>query len=821
MPPRNPLLIILLVHAALLCTSRAGQTIVDVHCDQVVQPVCNCLRGVCIEDVNHEIYGGLYSQMIFGESFQEPAAPADPEGFKSYGGNWNVRDNTIEIDGSDGPKLVSDHAPFTDGTVSADLMFADRMGQNAGLLLRLNHASIGPDAFTGYEVSVDPVHQSVRLARHRHNFELIKDVPCEVPVGRWFPLQVRLSGPVIAIRVDGNEVLRHDDGAELRSAGTVGLRAWHSRVKYRNLSITTGDRPQSLPFAQISSAGDVSGMWRPIRRGSAIAHFSLSNDDPFVGDQSQAIAFQAGEGEVGISNAGLNHWGLNFVDGKPYPGYVWVRAKAATPFAVALESADGSQIYSEQLLNIAAGDWHRVDFLLTPVEADRNGRFTLKLKSPGSLIVGHVFLQPGSWGRFKDLPVRGDIAGGLINQGVRAIRYGGSMVNSEGYRWKKMIGPRDRRPPYDGTWYKYSSNGWGVIDCLNFCEAAGIPVVPDLNVNESPQDLADFIDYVNGPSDSEWGKRRADDGHSATYHLRYLEIGNEERVDKSYADKFNAIADAVWKKDADITLVAGDFAYTRKITDPDHITGADSRISNMDGQRQILDFARQHKHQVWFDVHVWSEALRPSSNLLALPSYIDAIDKLAKGARHKVVVFELNANSHGQNRALANATAINTICRDNRIPMIISANALQPDGQNDNGWDQGLLFFNPSQVWLQPPGYVTQMQSRNELSNLLRCDVSEASHLDVTAKASANGKAVTLEVVNPGEAESVMIDLQGFTPTASTAKLTVMADLSDKTNTAAEPMRIHPFESDVPLDINARNLAHMFPPHSFSILRFE
>ena len=31
------------------------------------------LTGACIEDVNHEIYGGLYSQMIFGESFQEPA----------------------------------------------------------------------------------------------------------------------------------------------------------------------------------------------------------------------------------------------------------------------------------------------------------------------------------------------------------------------------------------------------------------------------------------------------------------------------------------------------------------------------------------------------------------------------------------------------------------------------------------------------------------------------------------------------------------------------------------------------------------------------
>jgi alpha-L-arabinofuranosidase len=40
------------------------------------------------------------------------------------------------------------------------------------------------------------------------------------------------------------------------------------------------------------------------------------------------------------------------------------------------------------------------------------------------------------------------------------LRYGGSMVNNDGYKWKKMIGPRDRRPPYAGHWYRYSSNGW-------------------------------------------------------------------------------------------------------------------------------------------------------------------------------------------------------------------------------------------------------------------------------------------------------------------------------------------------------------------------
>ncbi len=105
---------------------------------------------------------------------------------------------------------------------------------------------------------------------------------------------------------------------------------------------------------------------------------------------------------------------------------------------------------------VAGDDWQRLDFTLTPRGGDKAGRFALTLKQPGAVTLGHVFLQPGEWGRFQGLPVRRDVAAGLIDQGITVLRYGGSMVNDGGYRWKKMIGPRDRRPPYSGTWYRYS-----------------------------------------------------------------------------------------------------------------------------------------------------------------------------------------------------------------------------------------------------------------------------------------------------------------------------------------------------------------------------
>ncbi len=156
--------------------------------------------------------------------------------------------------------------------------------------------------------------------------------------------------------------------------------------------------------------------------------------------------------------------------------------------------------------------------------------------------------------------MRRDVAEGLIDQGITVLRYGGSMVNNAEYRWKKMIGPRDRRPPYAGHWYRYSSNGWGIVDFMDFCEAAGFEYIPAFNIDETPQDMADFIEYAKGPADSEWGRKRVADGHPKPYRLPYMELGNEERVDDEYAAKFEALAKAIWAKDRDVILVVGDFA---------------------------------------------------------------------------------------------------------------------------------------------------------------------------------------------------------------------------------------------------------------------
>ncbi|HEY3414919.1 MAG TPA: family 16 glycoside hydrolase [Armatimonadota bacterium] len=796
---------------------------IDVKADQVVHPVSRLLTGACLEDVNHEIYGGFYSQMVFGESFQEPPLPQPIAGFTPFGGQWNVRDGVVSIAGGDGPKLVSSHTPFGDASMSVDLLFKDRTGGNAGLVVRTTNPGVGADSFTGYEVSLDAARQMVILARHRRNFEPIEEAPCEVAVGKWIPLEVRLAGPAIEVLVDGKSVLRHDDGANALPAGTVALRAWQREASYRNLRVKAGDSTEPLAFEERGNPSEVSGMWRVLTRGNATGRCAIITENPFVGTQSQRLTFESGIGEFGVENQGLSRRGMNIVKGKPYTGSVWVRAGKPTTLFASLESRDGAEVYAERPLAVDGATWRHIDFSLTPNAADKAGRFSLKLKQPGSVEVGYAFLQPGEWGRFKKLPVRRDVAEGLIGQGITVMRYGGSMINHRDYRWKKMIGARANRPPSSGTWYPYSSNGWGIPDFMDYAEAAGCEYIPDFNVNETPQDMADFIEYAKGSVGSEWGRKRGGNGHRPPYSLKYIELGNEERVDDNYYRKFKGLAEAIWAADPDITIVVGDFQYEEPIRDPFNIRGADSGITTLAAQQKILRLAKQHDREVWFDLHVFTEGPRPGPSLAGMFSYIDALGRIADGARFKVVVFELNAGNHAQKRALANALAINAIERDGRLPVVTSANCLQPDGQNDNGWDQGLLFLNPSQVWLQPPGYVTQMLARNYLPQLVKCEVTPAENqLDANATASEDGKTVVLQVVNPtNEVVTAEIHLAGFIPMRAYAETTELSGGQEAVNTATDPRAIVPIRGRWKHGMKDGISTRTFPPYSFTIIRLS
>ena len=170
---QKTIIIFILILFAAATFVYAQETTITVHADQVLHRVSRYLTGACIEDVNHEVYGGIDSQMIFGESFAEPAPQPPLKGFDVFGGRWTLGDEEcIRAVGSDGAKIVSDGLEIAEGEASVDVWLTENAGGNGGLILKVSDPGIGADQFNGYEVALERPGMLV-LGRHRHNWEPI------------------------------------------------------------------------------------------------------------------------------------------------------------------------------------------------------------------------------------------------------------------------------------------------------------------------------------------------------------------------------------------------------------------------------------------------------------------------------------------------------------------------------------------------------------------------------------------------------------------------------------------------------------------------
>ena len=89
----------------------------------------------------------------------------------------------------------------------------------------------------------------------------------------------------------------------------------------------------------------------------------------------------------------------------------------------------------------------------------------------------------------------------MVDQGLTFLRYGGTMINIPGYRFKKMIGDRDKLPYHPDTVplvdQRLRHRGFPAILREGGLHG-GLCVI-----SKTPQDMADMIEYLNGPVTSE------------------------------------------------------------------------------------------------------------------------------------------------------------------------------------------------------------------------------------------------------------------------------------------------------------------------------
>ena len=812
--------------------------------------------GANMEDLHYQMTGGLSSQIIHGESFFEPT-PTDIAhvcqpfaGFTARGGDWKLAGNELSVNIgatkathlTDVPEPVGLQAQGKGARISTDAFAAADVVETAvevrfpagaigaaGLVVHIhpNEADEKWEWFSGYTVELLAKEQQVVLKRAQRaaRHEELKRAFCTIPTGEWITLAVRIDGNHIVVKVNGQDYFAVDDEHPL-AAGRMGLVA-RENVTFRNLSETSKNNPRRMiaftPNPLLTIPGDaISLRWAKVQTGSVKGIFAHDIAGGwFPGKPSQTITYIEGEGELGIENAGLKRWGIDIKQGKPYEGLLRIKSASPVQVQVSLRSADDAKIYSSQTLTLAGnGEYERLPYNLIPTVTDPNGRFAITLTKPGSITVGYVFLQPGEWNRFAGLPVRKDIAEAVVGQGIHILRMNGGMIERPDYRWKNMQGPRDQRPPYDGFYDHWCNNGFGLIEYLQFCAAAHIVPVPALNIDETPETVADFIAYATAPENTPAGKRRALDGHPAPFNLPFYQVANESKFNQKYVDKFKLIAEAVWKVAPQITLVTTSTRPGVKANDT-----PDKARQKLSLHLNLLNFARAHDNKkIMFDSHCHPEWVE------AAVSFGRWIKRLAPRPEDASVgVLEFNAGSFDFERGLSHALEMNAVYRSGDVIRAVGMpNLSQPWNVYQTDWKavlwtQGNIYYTQNKVWFQTAYYVDQMIARTWGPFGLACQTrAPANSLDSFAAKTADGKRLILRVVNTAAKPiSTEISISGFLPIKPVATVEQLTGNPRDFNTLEQPEKIKPVRIDGQYNFKDGKITCVFPAHSFTTLVIE
>jgi alpha-N-arabinofuranosidase len=145
--------------------------------------------------------------------------------------------------------------------------------------------------------------------------------------------------------------------------------------------------------------------------------------------------------------------------------------------------------------------------------------------------LGHGVYE-GVWvGSDSKLPntrgIRNDVVAALKALRVPNVRWPGGCFADE-YHWRKGIGPRrviTLNPNWGGV---TESNAFGTHEFMDFMDQIGSEAYVSVNLGSgTPQEAAEWLEYLTTDQPTTLGQERAANGHAAPYRIAFLGIGNE------------------------------------------------------------------------------------------------------------------------------------------------------------------------------------------------------------------------------------------------------------------------------------------------------
>ena len=354
---------------------------------------------------------------------------------------------------------------------------------------------------------------------------------------------------------------------------------------------------------------------------------------------------------------------------------------------------------------------------LTPNADCQKAALQILVLNEGDVYVDDLSLMPQD--TFKGHGLRKDLAQALADLQPRFMRFpGGCVVHGGGdgfwntYRWKNTIGPRHQRVQQKNTWGYHLSMGLGYFEYFQFCEDLGMEPVPILpcgvscqgtncgwnmwpkqaqdvapmsEMDEWVQDALDLIEWANGdPATSKWAKMRADAGHPKPFNLKYLGIGNEEKISPEFNERFKYMYNKVTKAHPEIVIVgtAGPGSHPQN---PDYEAGW--KLAEELGM-PIIDEHYYEQNKYFLQSRQYDKYPRDRKTKVYLGEYAakdkKLIDALAEG------LYLLHVERNGD-----------IVCMTSYAPLFARKNA--------TNWNPDLIYFDNERPYLTCSYYVQQM----------------------------------------------------------------------------------------------------------------
>jgi alpha-N-arabinofuranosidase len=652
-------------------------------------------------------------------------------------------------------------------------------------------------------------------------------VPTPTAVGTAVPVapEPAPTGP------PATPVLQIDAG---KVTGTVSPELYGLMTEEINFSYEGGIYGELIRNRTFKSSRQNPTFWNTV----GDATMTIDTNQPLNAALDLSLKLAAGKASkaspVGIANGGF--WGIPVKPDTTYRASFYARGnKFSGPLDLALESADGQTVFARATIAKISRKWKKYEATLTTgnVPPSKANRFVITTTRPGALWLQNVSLFPPNFNQ-RPNGTRPDIMQLLAEMQPKFLRFpGGNYLEgntiAERFDWKATIGDVAQRPGHRSPWGYWSTDGFGLLEFLEWCEdlkmepllavyggysLRGQRVETGTNLNLYVQEALEEIEYVTGDATTKWGARRVKDGHPEPFKLTYVEVGNEDFADRSrsYDGRFAQFYDAIKAKYPNLKVIATTKVQSRE---PDLLDEHYYR-SQEDMQAHALDY-----------------------------------DKYSRTDKTKIFVGEwatrVGSPTPNMAGALGDAAWMTGLERNSDLVLIscyapLFVNVSQVSGGNRSmQWSTDLIGYDALSSYGSPAYYAQKMFSTMHGDEILSTSSEnipsrtwqprafrgnppppqQIRQIFFDATRDRQSGVIYLKVVNAaGTAQNINVQITGAPQIDSEGETVVLAAGSpEDTNSLEQPEHVVP-RTEQAQHLGA-NFTREFPPYSITVLKLK